>query len=102
MFLARTVYVLACDGCGDVCRLPDLNDDHDSDYELQLTEPQLEPALARHIEARGWITGSRHHCTACAKRRGDLLMERLDLEATHEPLFELTDLSDPADRDQET
>lgn len=102
MFLARTLYVLVCDGCGAVCRLPDLNDDHDSDYELQLPEPQLTDALVRHIEAQGWINGSRHHCTACANKRGDLLMERLALEATHEPLFELTDLPDPADRDQET
>ncbi|MFF7764271.1 hypothetical protein [Streptomyces griseorubiginosus] len=53
MFLARTVYVLACDGCGDVCHLPDLHDDTESDYELQLSEPQLEPDLARHIEAQG-------------------------------------------------
>lgn len=102
MFLARTLYAVACDGCGDVCRLPDLDDDSDSDYELHLTEPQLEPSLLRHIEAQGWIAGSRHHCPACAKKRGALLMERLELEATHEPLFELTDLPDPADRDQET
>ncbi|MBL1086823.1 hypothetical protein JK359_33500 [Streptomyces actinomycinicus] len=100
MYLARTLYALACDSCGAVCRLPD--EDAENDYELHLPEEQLDPALARYIEAQGWILGSRHHCAACANKRGDLLMERLDLEATHEPLFELTDLPSPADRDQES
>ncbi|WP_316779675.1 hypothetical protein [Streptomyces sasae] len=100
MFVPQTVYAIACDGCGARCRLPD--EDDERDYELHLPEQELEAALARYIESQGWTIGSRHHCATCAKQRGDDLMERLAIETTHEPLFELTDLPSPADRDLET
>lgn len=99
MFTPRTVYVLACDRCGAVYRLPDY--DNDVDYELQLAEEHLDPCLIRRIEADGWVAGRRHHCTSCAKDIGDALIERLDIEATHEPLFDLSDLPSSTDRNQE-
>jgi phosphoribosyl-AMP cyclohydrolase len=55
----------------------------------------------RRIEADGWVAGRRHHCTSCAKDIGDALIERLAIEATHEPLFDLSDLPSSIDHDQE-
>ncbi|MFC7261512.1 hypothetical protein [Streptomyces lutosisoli] len=100
MFTPRTVYVLACDRCGAVYRLPD--DDTELDYELQLPEEQLDPALVRRIEADGWVTGCRHLCPSCAKDIGDALIERLGIESTHEPLFNLSDLPSSPDHDKES
>lgn len=98
MFAPRTVYVLACDRCGAVYRLPDIDDDND-DYELQLTQEHLDPALVRRIEEDGWVAGHRHHCAPCARAIGDALIERLAIEATHEPLFDLPRSANPDDQE---
>ncbi|MFJ2007930.1 hypothetical protein [Streptomyces chartreusis] len=100
MLTPRTVYVVACDRCGAVCRLPD--HDNDGDYELQLPDEHLDPALGQAIEEQDWVIGCRHYCPTCAKDIGDALTERLAIEATHEPLFDLTDLPSSTDRDLDT
>ncbi|MFE2693625.1 hypothetical protein [Streptomyces mirabilis] len=101
-FTPRTVYVITCDGCAAVYRMPDLESD-DDDFELELTDQHLDPAVARQMTADGWIAGGRHYCPRCADGVGHALVERLETEITHEPLFDLTDLDQARpSRDEET
>ncbi|NUK54949.1 hypothetical protein HRW14_32805 [Streptomyces lunaelactis] len=83
--LPRTVYVVSCDGCGLTYYAAGPEDD----YELTLSSSELDPAWARQMTAEGWIATARHLCPTCATARGDAAIERLELEHTHPPLFDL-------------
>lgn len=86
--LPRTVYVIGCDSCGATYHAQGADDEED-DYELTLPTCQLDPAWARCMTAQGWIVTSRHLCPACVQARGDAFIERLELEHTNLPLFDL-------------
>ncbi|GAA3372247.1 hypothetical protein GCM10017744_102990 [Streptomyces antimycoticus] len=81
----RTVYVVGCDSCGATFHAQG----PDEDYELTLPTQQLDPAWAEDMVSRGWIVTSRHLCPFCVQARGDAFIERLELEHTHLPLFDL-------------
>ena len=89
--LPRTVYVVSCNNCGATYSAQD--PDEGTEYELTLPTVHLDPAWARCMNAEGWIITTRHMCPDCVTARGDAFVERLELERTHTPLFDL-----PAER----
>ncbi|MBT2439788.1 hypothetical protein J7E93_06565 [Streptomyces sp. ISL-36] len=81
--LPRTVYVVGCDNCGATYCAQ--GPDEDSDFELTLPTPQLDPAWARRMTSEGWIATTRHLCPECVTARGNAFVERLELERTKSP-----------------
>lgn len=79
MFRPLTVYQVICDsrGCGAVYEFFDFEaDDH---FELRLDTPDL-TTWARSMTEDGWIVGTDVLCPACAAKRTDAVMDRLDVE----------------------
>lgn len=85
--LPRTVYVVGCDSCGATYYVQ--GPDDDSDCELTLPTRQLDAAWARCMTSDGWIATTRHLCPDCVKARGNAFVERLELERTNAPLFDI-------------
>ncbi|WP_329583663.1 hypothetical protein [Streptomyces sp. NBC_01361] len=85
--LPRTFYVVGCDSCGTTYYVQNLEDD--TEDELTLATSELPESWARCMTSEGWIATTRHLCPNCVKARGDSFIERLELERTHMPLFDL-------------
>ncbi|GAA1887649.1 hypothetical protein GCM10009837_06750 [Streptomyces durmitorensis] len=88
-FRPITVYVVACDarGCTQTVQFYDY--DADRHYELQLDAPEMSAGLRREIAEQGWIVSGRLLCPDDAKAATETAVERIEIELTHEPLFDI-------------
>lgn len=88
-FRPVTVYAVACEarGCDRTVQFYDY--DADKHYELQLDQPEMSAGLRREIADQGWIVSGRVLCPADAKSATDTAVERMEIELTHEPLFNI-------------
>ncbi|MBB4931815.1 hypothetical protein F4561_002635 [Lipingzhangella halophila] len=85
----RTFYALACDQCETVLPSPDPAI-ADADGEALFTQPHLSAGVRSYLESEGWmVTGDRALCPTDARTAETRLMERLEIETTHDPLFDL-------------
>ncbi|MEU6990301.1 hypothetical protein ABZ953_06520 [Streptomyces sp. NPDC046465] len=84
-----TVYVVACDarGCTQTVHFYDY--DADEQYEMRLDKPEMSPRLRREITQQGWMMSGRWLCPDDAKAAADTAVERIEIELTHEALFDL-------------
>lgn len=87
-FLPVTVYALACDsrGCGVTYEFRSPEDDEL--YEMHLTAPRVSRAVALTVGDDGWLISDRHLCSEHARVAADHAVHRLEIEVTHEPLFD--------------
>ncbi|MCX5529005.1 hypothetical protein OG785_45230 [Streptomyces sp. NBC_00006] len=90
-FRPVTVYAVACEarGCDRTVRLYDY--DADEKYELRLDKPEMSAGLRREIAEQGWIVAARTLCPDDAKAATETAVERMEIELTHEPLFDMQD-----------
>ena len=87
-FRPITVYVVECDvrGC---TRTVDFYDyDADRNFEMRLDAPELSARTRREIAELGWFVSGRVLCPSDARHATDVAMERIEVELTHDPLFE--------------
>jgi hypothetical protein len=84
-----TVYAVACDarGCDRTVHLYDY--DSDDQYEMRLDKPEMSAGIRREIAQRGWIVSGRVLCPDDAQAATDIAVERMEIELTHEPLFDM-------------
>lgn len=94
-FRPVTVYAIACDAsdCDRTYQYLDLDDDRE--YETHLLAPVMGDGLRRLMSGDGWLVGSRDLCPEHAQAAGDAAVERLEIEVTHEPLFDVGGPSRP-------
>lgn len=76
-----TLYALACDQCGEHFQYD--NPDADEPTDLLLPAPELAAHTRKWLSTDGWVIGHRFLCPADAAQA----MERLEFDATHDPLF---------------
>jgi hypothetical protein len=84
-----TMYVVACDsrGCDHVARFYDC--EMDKRVELLLDQPQMTADTRRELTEQGWIVSGRMLCPADAKAATETAVERLEIELTHNALFDM-------------
>jgi len=84
-----TVYAVACDarGCDRTVEFYDY--DADQQYQMRLDKPEMSAGIRREIAEQGWIISGRTLCPDDAQTATDTAMERMEIELTHEPLFDI-------------
>ncbi|MGW1949932.1 hypothetical protein ACWCRC_37205 [Streptomyces sp. NPDC001940] len=88
-FRPITVYAVACDASGCTQTVHFYDYDADEQYEMRLDAPELSARTQREITQQGWIVSGRTLCPDDAKTATDTAVERLEIELTHEPLFDM-------------
>ncbi|WP_420032303.1 hypothetical protein ACN2WE_05420 [Streptomyces sp. cg28] len=88
-FRPITVYAVACEarGCTQTVHFYDY--DADEQYEMHLDAPEMSPGLRREIAQQGWIVAVRTLCPDDAKAATETAVDRMEIELTHEALFEM-------------
>ncbi|MYW06049.1 hypothetical protein [Streptomyces sp. SID3343] len=83
----RTFFTIACDGRGCGALYEQATPDGDVDC-LLLESAAASAAWVPTLLADDWLASThRHLCPPCAKRAALQVVERLEIEITHDPLF---------------
>lgn len=84
-----TVYAVACDARGCTRTVDFYDYDADQQYEMRLDKPEMTTRTRREIAELGWIVSGRVLCPADAREATNTAVDRMEIELTHEPLFDL-------------
>ncbi|MFD8771359.1 hypothetical protein [Streptomyces sp. NPDC059916] len=88
-FRPITVYVVACDARGCTRTVDFYDYDADQQYEMRLDAPEMSARTRREITELGWFVSGRVLCPADAREATETAVERMEIELTHEPLFDM-------------
>lgn len=84
-----TVYAVACDASGCTRTVHFYDYDADAEYEMRLDTPEMSARTRLEITAQGWFMSGRVLCPDDARAATNTAVDRMEIELTHEPLFDI-------------